>query len=462
MRKKLLALIIALAMVFGLTACGSKELTTIGTVPDDISVNLTIAVCGDVMAHMPQLKSALQSDGSYDFNENYDLVRDIMQGADLCMANIECTFPGPDAEYTGYPAFKTPDSLATALANAGVDVGIFANNHMNDSGLSGAKRTRQVIESAGLYCVGCRESEDQNRSIIVPVKVGSETVNVGVVAYTYETSRGDTNRTMNGGAMSKDAPKFYNSFRQFADTSVLDKDIKAIKDEIAWCQERSDITIVYLHWGEEYQRHSNARQQYIAEAIAESRPDAIIASHPHVLQEISYVNSVPVYYSIGNYISNQCEETLDNHYTEQGLIAMLNFKLSKSPVNDGKYVIAAAGSTPNLSTEELTEPGATISGFDVYGTREECEAEEAYNKKLLKIFAKAPAKEEMSWDSWTPLRVDMLEAKACPTWVHREYSGGKFKYKIVPLLEKGYSKRADGALDDIVDLIGEEFIWNSK
>ncbi len=33
---------------------------------------------------------------------------------------------------------------------------------------------------------------------------------------------------------------------------------------------------------------------------------------------------VPVYYSLGNFISNQRAETLNNKYTEQGVMAMVN------------------------------------------------------------------------------------------------------------------------------------------
>ena len=464
-------------MLFSFAACGDKEPVAIGTVPEAKTVEISIAMCGDVMAHMPQVNSALQSDGTYDFNPSFDEVRSIMSEADLCMANVECTFPGGD--YMGYPAFRTPDSLADALKNAGVDVGIFANNHMNDSGLKGAMRTCEVLKDAGLKVVGCRTSEDQNRSIIYQLVKDGEIINVGVVAYSYETSKGDTNRTMNGGAMASNAVNYYNTFRQYADTSYLDRDIENIKSEIAWCKDRSDITIVYLHWGEEYQRHSNSRQQYIAEKISEAGPDAIVASHPHVLQEISYVNGIPVYYSIGNYVSNQREETLDNHYTEQGLIAMMNFTLMSKPIDDGKYVIAPVGGAVTFDGEG----GATfadgsvadadsIAGFEVYGTRSECQAEEEYNKKLLKIFAKKPEKAPVVWESWSSWTKADLSAKAVPTWVSRYYEAGKQHYRIVPLvgdftslpsITKGnYANRATNALAEIKELIGEEFIWNLK
>jgi len=445
------------AFLFILASCGrAPEASVVGIVPDAREVEISIAVCGDVMAHMPQLNSAQQADGSYDFNSNYDSVRDIMSSADLCMANIECTFPGGDS-FMGYPVFKTPDSLAEALVNAGVDVGIFANNHMNDSGLDGALRTAEVIEASGMHCVGCRTDLNRNRSIVVPVQKDGEIINIGVVAYTYETSSSDSSRTMNGGLMSEEAPDYYNSFRQYADYYYLDIDIEQIRKEILWCKQRADITIVYLHWGEEYQRHSNLRQQYIASEIAKADPDAIIASHPHVIEEISYIDDIPVYYSIGNYISNQRYETLDNRYTEQGLIAMLEFTLVNNPVDDGKYVVKGDDFGP---------------GSEVLGTKAELFAEEEYNGKFFKIFSEPPVKEAMLWEGWSGWNKSDLEAKAVPTWVNKFIDNGKTQYEIVPLID-GYEEneglklagcvfRAEEALNDIKDLLGEEYIWNLK
>lgn len=452
--KKAFALLPVLLLSLWLAGC-SAEPSVIGAVPPDESIEISIAVCGDVMAHGPQLRAAQTADGGYDFNENYDYVRGIMSGADICMANVECTFPGGD--YAGYPAFRTPDSLAEALANAGVDVGLFANNHMNDSGLKGALRTCEVLESAGLKVAGCRKDTAANRSLVYQLVKEGKVINVGIVAYSYETSRSDSPRTMNGGPMYSEAVNHYNTFRQYADRSYLDRDIDNIKAEIAWCKQRCDITIVYLHWGEEYQRHSNSTQQYIASRLAEGdAPDAIIASHPHVLQEIAELGgeggfAVPVYYSIGNYISNQRRETLDNHYTEQGLIAMVDITLTRSAVDDGKYV---------------------LSGNDVLGTPEEVEAEEAYNKKLIKLFAKKPEKAPLLWDSWSSWTKSYQSSKACPTWVNRYSDDSKTKYKIVPLVDgfenneslvkSGNVSRASSALADIRELIGENYIWNLK
>ena len=64
--------------------------------------------------------------------------------------------------------------------------------------------------------------------------------------------------------------------------------------------------------------------------------DIIYASHPHVLQTVEMITNentgkeVPVFYSMGNFISNQRLETLNNRFTEQGMIARVNLKYSVS------------------------------------------------------------------------------------------------------------------------------------
>ena len=74
----------------------------------------------------------------------------------------------------------------------------------------------------------------------------------------------------------------------------------------------------------------------MAQALADLGADVIFASHPHVLQRVDVLGSedhrnVPVFYSMGNFISNQRYETLNqNRYTEQGMLAQVDLQVIKS------------------------------------------------------------------------------------------------------------------------------------
>ncbi len=95
---------------------------------------------------------------------------------------------------------------------------------------------------------------------------------------------------------------------------------------MARVEERSDLQILYVHWGNEYElQHSNAQEQLAKEFIA-AGVDLIIGHHPHVVQDVGLIDGVPVFYSLGNFIFDQY---LSRH-TEEGL--MVELDLSDEPV----------------------------------------------------------------------------------------------------------------------------------
>ena len=277
-------------------------------------IQLSITCAGDIMAHSTQLTAQYDpSTGEYDFSNNYMYVKDYISQADLALCNVETTFAA--GKPTGYPAFNSPDSMADDIRDAGFDVAITANNHMLDRGYRGMQRTLKVLRNAGLTTVGSQlAGEKETTFTLVDVKG----LRVGVVAYTYETSGSESNRTMNGSAMSAASKEWINGFAY----PMLDQDLAYLKQDIEDAKAAgADIVIAYLHWGEEYQRSANRWQKSIAEKVADFGADIIFASHPHVLQPVEWLGDVPVFYSMGNFISNQRAETLDNRYTEQGMLA---------------------------------------------------------------------------------------------------------------------------------------------
>ncbi len=320
-RSVLIALLIAVMMV--VSSCGGgdadkKESSEKETKSKAVKVSILCA--GDVMAHVPNISSALQSDGSYDFNDNYEYVKDYISKADLALCNMETTFKGGSP--SGYPLFNAPDSLAEAVKNAGFDVAFTSNNHMMDTGYDGMQRTLKILRDEGMETVGSRLEGEKKRYSVVKVKG----VKIGLVAYTYETTQtaGDT-VSINGNNISDESAKLINSFN-YHDLELEDYD--RIEEDIDGCREDgADVVVCYLHWGNEYEQSPNDDQEEMAQTLANMGADVIFASHPHVLQEIDVLTSekggqkVPVFYSLGNYISNQRTETLSNKYTENGAMA---------------------------------------------------------------------------------------------------------------------------------------------
>ncbi|MDR2088727.1 MAG: CapA family protein [Clostridiales Family XIII bacterium] len=295
--------------------------------PAEAPVSLRILCAGDVMVHAPQL--AAQRDdasGNYDFGNNFAYVKEYVAEADLALCNLETTLGGEP--YTGYPAFSSPDSLADALAGAGFDAVFTSNNHMLDRGAAGLRRTLETARAAGLVTAGSRLSEDEPSSPLLSRKG----IDVALVAFTYESPRAGASRTLNGIPISDELRPLIHSFGY----EDIDGDLARVDGEIRRAREAgADIVVCYFHWGTEYRLSQNGDQEYIASRAAISGADVIFASHPHVPQGMAYLypaadRAVPVFYSLGNFLSNQRAETTGSLHTEQGLMAMVDIRFMRS------------------------------------------------------------------------------------------------------------------------------------
>jgi len=394
----ILAIVVRLLMLFPLLFDGYNDIgkTPKEPIPKEVeqAVKLTIYCVGDVMVHKPQIPAQYDNIvDSYNFDNNFEYVKKYIERADLALCNLETTFAG--GKYSGYPVFNSPESLANSLKKAGFDVAIAANNHIMDMGLDAMKRTLKVSREAGLLTVGT-QLEDENSYTLVDVKG----VKIGIVAFGYETPNVNGRTTINSNYVSDEALPLLNTFNY----ETLDEDLIRIQNAITGARnDGAELVVCYFHWGEEYQRSPNDYQMYIARQAAVYSADIIFASHPHVLQGIEIITDkatgkeVPVFYSMGNFISNQRAETLDNRYTEQGMIAEVNLEYMKS------------------------------------------------TKQVLTV-----------------------QMKAVPTWVDKYKSDGKDVYTIVPLdsemennpslAASGHLSRGKQALEDVKELLGEEYI----
>lgn len=307
---------------------------------EEEAVPLHIVAVGDVMVHQPQIIAQYQAETeTYSFDNNFTYIKPYVEQADLALCNVETTFAG--GKYTGYPMFSAPESLAEALKTAGFDVAMTANNHILDRGVAGMKRTLDICRAAGLATVGTQLEGEKNYTII-EVK----NVKIGIVAYTYETPSPTGKVAINTMYVPDESVPLFNTF----DYETLEADLEEIQQTVQAARtEGAELIICYFHWGEEYQRSPNEYQQHMARQVANFGADIIFASHPHVLQgaEVLTVEStgkkVPVFYSMGNFISNQRTETLDNRYTEQGMIADIRLEYLQ---RTGEIVSIRMGALP--------------------------------------------------------------------------------------------------------------------
>lgn len=278
--------------------------------PEESYTEIRISAAGDIMFHDDQLEGAYdQEKDTYDFSSTFEEVKPIFQDADLALANYETTAAGSSREYTGYPTFNSPDESLDAIKDAGIDVLTTTNNHSLDSGSEGLKRTARVIREKGIDSVGTYDEEPESRVLMKEVKG----IKIAIIAYTESTNGlGDQ----------------YPANELHAMINLMEKDL--ILEDIQEAKENdADLIISFMHWGEEYAEEPNAKQVEYAEMMAKEGVDIILGSHPHVIQKSEVLSFDDresfVIYSMGNFVSNQRLETLDNELTEDGII--VNFDI---------------------------------------------------------------------------------------------------------------------------------------
>ena len=254
---------------------------------------ISMIFCGDVMGHLPQINAAYNpANDTYDYTVCFKQIKSYIESSDIAVANLEVPLAGKP--YTGYPHFSSPDELLDALQYAGYNVMLTANNHVMDKGIKGLTRTIQQIDQRQLAHAGSylnHQDRDDNYPLLIEKKGGR----IALLNCTYGT---------NGIAVPQ--PGIVN----LIDTAQIRNDIQKAKNKAV------DFIVMCIHWGNEYELKANRQQQEIARFLVDEGVQLIIGSHPHVVQnaEILYGKDsveVPVYYSLGNAISNQRWEHSD-------------------------------------------------------------------------------------------------------------------------------------------------------
>lgn len=249
-------------------------------------VDVSIVFAGDAMQHIAQVNSAKRAGDLYDYSECFTEVKDYVSSADYAVVNFETTLGGKP--YTGYPCFSTPDSYADALAAAGFDLFLNANNHTLDRGYKGLIKTIETLDKKNISHIGTYVNKS-SREMSVPYIKNIKGIKIAFLNYTYGTN----------GIKPTNGVKV-----NYIDTLQIKQDIVKSRKGGA------EVITVAIHWGEEYNLLPNRSQKKLADFLCNQGVDLIIGGHPHVIQPMEirhsekYNKDCLVVYSLGNFISN--------------------------------------------------------------------------------------------------------------------------------------------------------------
>ncbi|WP_372661619.1 CapA family protein [Cohnella sp.] len=251
-------------------------------------IEIKIAAVGDLLINGKICMSVKQTgENIYNFDSIFEEVSPYLQEADLTIGNLEIPLKG-DTPFikkrnpkTGCPLFNAPEQLAPALKKNGFDVLCTVNNHCLDNGMDGLQRTLEVLDENNLTHTGTFASLNQSKEHLIMDVKG---IKVGILSYTKGTNRIPIPRHMRWAV------------------NLINED-QIIKD-LGELKKKTDLNIVYLHFGKEYHEMPDPKQKKLVKALFRHGADIILGSHPHVLQPLIRTRSNKLaIYSLGNFIS---------------------------------------------------------------------------------------------------------------------------------------------------------------
>jgi poly-gamma-glutamate synthesis protein (capsule biosynthesis protein) len=233
-------------------------------------------------------------------------------GADIVGANLEGAVTDGGAHLAPQNAYDfafTPERIAE-LKDYGFNYFNSANNHFTDQGQIGVAETRKNLDALGFYHSGSPDAL-VDASSEQDIEISGRQVALIGLSMVYK-----------------------------------DFDLDQAKEIIKTARLKSDLVIVNIHWGTEYEHQFGKHQQAIGHALIEAGADAIIGHHPHVVQGMEVYQGKPIFYSLGNFIFDQYFSA----DTQEGLSVGLDFGEASTTIS--LYPLKSEKATPRLMNEE--------------------------------------------------------------------------------------------------------------
>ncbi len=247
-------------------------------------MKLRMMSVGDMLIHMEIVRAS-----GGDYSMLFRNMQHVFDEADILTVNQE-TMLTDRREPSGFPVFSTPTAVGLAEIAAGVDLVSCASNHTLDQGENGMADElafwKQHPETA---CVGIADRKED----FSPAVLEKNGIRLAFLAYTDPMNL-HVNLPWN---------------RHYVETLHKGRN-NVIAGQIAEAKRAADAVVVMPHWGTEYLYAPTESQLEWAQCLADAGADLIIGTHPHVLQPVDIVKAsdgrtVPVFYSLGNYVSAQ-------------------------------------------------------------------------------------------------------------------------------------------------------------
>lgn len=266
---------------------------------DTISV---IAVGDMMLGSAYPSKSGLPPD---DAKNSFKNVAHLLKG-DIVFGNLEGCFLNQgkstkckDTIGNSCFAFRMPERYAALYKDAGFNLLSVANNHVGDFGLTGRKRTAELLDSLNINYAG-------------------------LLSHPFTI-------------FEKDSVKY--GFCAFApnDNTVSINNLDSARDLVAAVKKQVDIMIVSFHGGAEGSKFEHVKRANeifyqenrgnvyeFAHAVIDAGADLVLGHGPHVVRAVEVYKNKFIAYSLGNF----CTYGMFNLKGPNGSAPLLNIKLN--------------------------------------------------------------------------------------------------------------------------------------
>jgi poly-gamma-glutamate synthesis protein (capsule biosynthesis protein) len=209
-----------------------------------------------------------------------------LRTSDLRIANLECPLTRSESAISksGSVLKGLPGHIA-GLTCVPFDIVTLANNHVFDYGLDGFRETLDLLNANDIKRVGAGMTR---QAAVEPLMVRLGETTIALVSF----SEGED---LTGAV---DGP------------GVFGWEVDTVVEAVKSAKSKADLVLVICHAGVEYIPFPPPYLARALTAIAQAGADLVVGHHPHVPQGIQIVGSVPIVYSLGNFVFYQPSDVI--------------------------------------------------------------------------------------------------------------------------------------------------------
>lgn len=240
----------------------------------------TLYFVGDIMLDRG-VKGSVKKNFAGNYNTLFENIT-VLQEADILFGNLEGDVSDKGTNVGSKFSFRMDPAVIPALSLAGFDIVSFANNHVGDWNVAAFEDTMARLKEGGILFTGANINKFEAGKPTIIEKKG---IKFGFIGFSDVGPNWLQATEKNPGILLASDPHF--------------------KEIIEEAKKSVDVLIVSVHWGIEYEKVHNDRQELLAHTAIENGADMVIGHHPHVMEDIETYKGKTIVYSLGNFIFDQ-------------------------------------------------------------------------------------------------------------------------------------------------------------